>query len=421
MTKQNTLQQDVDTLLEWLAGQKDGFSTTTSMLARYVLGRKLSEDELLDLNSALFLKASEYGLELDNSHHAWKFEGLPYNLDFYVRKLQKPTDESADMAANAKTSAGASSSFAEPSAAKASDYEATKEELEKAAELGGYELYVQEDSDPEGASPDGAPEGPAPANLSLEDRVSPTDVKRLLSEMAQAAFSPGKDDFAVFVSGNRDRIRKAAEVSDEVGQMLVIGYKMGISAGSAACMNDLGALYYMGDIIEQDYAKAAELYEMAMDHGCDQSIINLGYIWEYGRTGERDYQKAYRYYALAAALTDSSEAAYKLGDMYSRGKAMERDVAKAYRLWSRSLDLAGNVVEAAQPSIRIAQLLMSDDCEKAHVEPDTFRALVLFQQAEIGLRIDIAAGQTYYRKRLQEAIEGQAKARAMLDEKLILD
>ena len=406
MDKQNTLQQDVDTLLEWLVGQKDGFSTTTSMLARYVLGRKLSEDELLDLNSALFLKASEYGLELDNSHHAWKFEGLPYNLDFYVRKLREPIEGSAHMAA---------------SDAKASDYEATKEELEKAAELGGYELYVQEDSGPEGASPDGAPEGPAPANLSLEDRVSPTDVKRLLSEMAQAAFSPGKDDFAVFVSGNRDRIRKAAEVSDEVGQMLVIGYKMGISAGSAACMNDLGALYYMGDIIEQDYAKAAELYEMAMDHGCDQSIINLGYIWEYGRTGERDYQKAYRYYALAAALTDSSEAAYKLGDMYSRGKAMERDVAKAYRLWSRSLDLAGNVVEAAQPSIRIAQLLMSDDCEKAHVEPDTFRALVLFQQAEIGLRIDIAAGQTYYRKRLQEAIEGQAKARAMLDEKLRLD
>ena len=74
-----------------------------------------------------------------------------------------------------------------------------------------------------------------------------------------------------------------------------------------------------------------------MNHGCYQSIINLGHIWEYGRTGERDYQKAYQYYALAAALADSSETAYKLGDMYSRGKFVERDMAKAYQLWSRCL------------------------------------------------------------------------------------
>ncbi|MEE1373001.1 MAG: hypothetical protein U0J93_06445 [Parolsenella sp.] len=97
---------------------------------------------------------------------------------------------------------------------------------------------------------------------------------------------------------------------------------------------------------------------MAMNHGCYQSIINLGYIWEYGRTGERDYQEAYQCYALAAALADSGEAAYKLGDMYSRGKFVERDMAKAYQLWSRSLDLAEDIVEIAQPAIRIAQLLL---------------------------------------------------------------
>lgn len=60
-------------------------------------------------------------------------------------------------------------------------------------------------------------------------------------------------------------------------------------------MNDLGALYYMGDLVEQDYAKAAELYEMAADAGCFQSIINLGYIYEYGRTGKPDHTKAYQW------------------------------------------------------------------------------------------------------------------------------
>ena len=62
------------------------------------------------------------------------------------------------------------------------------------------------------------------------------------------------------------------------------------------------------------------------------------------------------------------------------------------------------------------QPLIDPECEKWNLELDPFGALSLFQQAEIGLRIDIANGQTYYTKRLTQAIEGQKKARAMLDE-----
>ena len=111
----------------------------------------------------------------------------------------------------------------------------------------------------------------------------------------------------------------------------------------------------------------------------------------------------------AAALADSSEAAYKLGDMYSRGKFVECDMAKDYQLWSRSLDLAEDIVEVAQPAIRIAQLLLSEDCESAGAKCDPMRALQLFQLAEIGLRIDIKNGQTYYRKRLEETIKGRKR------------
>lgn len=49
------------------------------------------------------------------------------------------------------------------------------------------------------------------------------------------------------------------------------------------------------------------------------------------------------------------------------------------------------------------------------VEPNPLRALMLFQRAEIGLLIDIADGQTYYAKRLDETIEGQQKARVLVD------
>lgn len=174
----------------------------------------------------------------------------------------------------------------------------------------------------------------------------------------------------------------------------------------------LGTAY---GITKEGAMRMAELYEMALDAGCYQSIINLGYIYEYGRTGESDYAKAYRCYSLAAALAPSSEAAYKIGDMFSRGRAVPRDIGKAYRLYERSLNLACDDVQRAQPAVRIAKMLIDPEGPSYGVQPDLLRALALFLQAEIGLRKDIADGQTYYAKRLQEAIEGQSRAREMVE------
>lgn len=88
--------------------------------------------------------------------------------------------------------------------------------------------------------------------------------------MAEAA-SWGGDSFAEFAFFNKKRIREAATVAPEVVEVLVLGYKLGIADGSRACMNDLGALYYMGDLVGQDYVKAAELYEMAADGAAMES------------------------------------------------------------------------------------------------------------------------------------------------------
>ena len=177
-------------------------------------------------------------------------------------------------------------------------------------------------------------------------------------------------------------------------------------------MNARGAHYYLGDFFEQDFAKAKELYQMAVDHGNLQSLISLGYIYEYGRTGKPDFQKAYECYSLAPSF----EAAYKLGDMYAHGKAVERDMRRAHMLWERSLKLSQGVVERAQPAVRIAQLLVDPECERWGIDPNPLRALKLFQDAEVGLRIDIADEQHYHKRRLREAIEGQEVARALLEE-----
>lgn len=255
------------------------------------------------------------------------------------------------------------------------------------------------------------------ANQKALADLAPIGNPNMVAMLAEAALSDRGDGFACYVAENLVAIRAAALRSEEVCTVLVMGYELGISVGSAACMNDLGALYYMGELVPQDYARAAKLYEQAMDHGCFQSIINLGYIYEYGRAGEADHQKAYQCYALASALQPSCEAVYKLGDMYSRGEAVPSSMGKACQLWERSLELAGSVVEAAQPSVRIAKAIVNPSCEEWGEEYDPLRALSLFQQAEIGLRIDISKGATYYRRRLTEAIEGQDLARQRIVEK----
>lgn len=293
------------------------------------------------------------------------------------------------------------------------EYGLTTEDLERMADLAGMELHICTKGDAlDEQQFEEAADVSYFGNAPSEDEVS-----QLLVELGKVAFSTPGESFAKFVYENNMRIRRAALCDERVAELLVLGYRLGISVGSNGCMNDLGALYYAGEIVEQDYVKAAELYEMAMEHGCYQSIINLGYIYEYGRTGEHDYAKAYQSYALASALETGYEAVYKLGDMYSRGKAVERNMAVAKSLWERSLDLAWKPEQEAQPAIRIAQLLINPECREWGIEPDPLRALKLFQQAEVGLRIDIIEnGMLYYRKRLQEAIEGQERARELVEE-----
>lgn len=285
------------------------------------------------------------------------------------------------------------------------EFSMKKEDVQRLADLAGMEFI-------EHGSEEDFDEALADGDLVY----SPEFIKNLLNGMANAALSTSKDDerFFYFWCENEDILRGTALENDEVAEMLLLCFRMAIDGGSALCMNCLGALYYMGDIVPQDYVKAAGLYEMAMSAGCYQSIINLGYIYEYGRTGEPDYAKAYQYYSLAAALAPSSEAAYKLGDMFSRGRSVPRDMSKAYALYERSFQLAQGDAEIAQPAFRIAKMLIDSEGVDYGVKANPLEALKLFQLAEIGLRKAIADGQRYYQKRLQEAIEGQKKAREIL-------
>lgn len=281
------------------------------------------------------------------------------------------------------------------------DYEVTQDDLNFIHDVSGMEL-----------------EQKMRPGYDTEDGFLPAhpldNMDALRCALIEAAMQEG-DEYVIFFHKNRERIYDGARRDERVGRLAVIGLKMRISVGNGPSMNTLGALYYMGELVEQDYHKAAELYEMAMNAGVYQSIINLGYIYEYGRIGEPDHNKAFQFYALAAALTPSCEATYKLGDMFSRGVVAERDMSKAYALWEKAAELAEDIEDYAQPAARIAKLLMDPDCAKWDIDPDPLRALSLYQKAEIGLRLSISHGAIYYRKRLQEVVEGQGWARELVE------
>lgn len=243
------------------------------------------------------------------------------------------------------------------------------------------------------------------------------DFAEMIQALTQEYLTSGPAAYAELVEEHRMQFVIACALNETLKRIVLIGLEMGLNEGNDACANELGALYYTGDIVEQDYAKAAEFYEIAAKGGNVQAIINLGYIYEYGRIGAPDYAKAYMYYSFAAATTDNSEALYKMGDLYSRGKGVEESKSAAVSLWQKSFDNAPDIEIKAQPAFRLAEVFLSPEkSAQLGIESDPMLALQLFQTAEIGLRISVSKGLTYYKKRLQEAIEGQQKARAILDD-----
>ncbi len=223
-------------------------------------------------------------------------------------------------------------------------------------------------------------------------------------------------EYADFALTYLDEAIALSSVYPELGEVYVAGYKAGASLGSALCANNLGALYYMGNLVPQDYRMAAELYRQATRMGCYQSLVNLGYIYEYGRCGEPDYNKAYQCYSMAAALDSSSEALYKMGDCFAHGYCVARNMDVAMRFWERSYRAAQDFVECAHPALRLAKQYLDPSTEASACEADPLRALSLFQKAEIGLRVEIKNGLTYYAGQLEQAVSGQTEARARLTE-----
>ena len=129
----------------------------------------------------------------------------------------------------------------------------------------------------------------------------------------------------------------------------------------SGAMNLLGALYYEGRYVKQDYTTAAQWYIKAAE-GCDSlAMSNAGYCFFYGNGVERDYEKAFGYFSKAAALGEY-DAINKLGDMYRDGLGVKEDKKMAFSLYAHGFDIIPHTLEQdAWPAnlLRLGECLMN--------------------------------------------------------------
>ncbi|EGB09135.1 hypothetical protein AURANDRAFT_2559, partial [Aureococcus anophagefferens] len=124
-------------------------------------------------------------------------------------------------------------------------------------------------------------------------------------------------------------------------------FKRAVELGEVDAMTNLGAAYYNGEGVKQDWKKAKRLHRMAADRGCATGQCNVGEICE---VKEGDISEARKWYALSAAQelarlrrhveNEVPEAISFLGCAYRRGYfGLVKSDKKAAKIWKRAVEL----------------------------------------------------------------------------------
>ena len=103
--------------------------------------------------------------------------------------------------------------------------------------------------------------------------------------------------------------RKAAEQDYAVGQFGV------------------GNMYFRGEGVPQDYAKAIELFTRAAEQGLRVAEYQLGVAHDTGQGVPQDDELAFEWYRRAAEQ-GMPEARYRVGIMYEQGRGVEADFSE---------------------------------------------------------------------------------------------
>lgn len=218
------------------------------------------------------------------------------------------------------------------------------------------------------------------------DTTEPVKEKTLLSEPVQKIQEQNKP--LLSVKSDVDYQQEIAKLKNEA------------DANNSDAIFKLGFIYYSGQLVEKDYAKAFDFFVKSAQAGNTMAMYNAGKMYQegnginadpnqavdwykkaakgkltkamnqlaqmyyFGDTVEQNYQKAAEYYQLSATH-DDVKAMYNLAILYQTGVGVEKDIKKSM-LWFIKAARAGD------PDSMYKLAVMFD--EGVEVEKDAIKA-----------------------------------------------
>lgn len=201
----------------------------------------------------------------------------------------------------------------------------------------------------------------------LQDKIQRNDVYAM-------------EEYATFYTQNRP------ELMDAEKTILCISlYEKAVAAGVARAMLNLGALYYNGMLVPQDFKRARELYEEAVESDNGEiaavALCNLGYLFYYARGVAKNNEKAYHCFLQGALLYQDPICLCKVGDMYYKGEHVRKDEAVAFKLYRQAENMCYKRDAISEVSVRLGRCLLYGNGERK----DPFAALSYLFKAKSAL------------------------------------
>lgn len=105
--------------------------------------------------------------------------------------------------------------------------------------------------------------------------------------------------------------------------------------GDASAQNTLGLLYYEGKGVPQDYRKAKQWFDKAVEQEHTGAQVNLGTLYLRGEGAPESSQMALYWFSRAARQKDALAFA-KLGLMYAQGRGVLQSFIEAHKWYNLS-------------------------------------------------------------------------------------
>ena len=105
--------------------------------------------------------------------------------------------------------------------------------------------------------------------------------------------------------------------------------------GDASAQNTLGLLYYEGKGVPQDYRKAKQWFDKAVEQEHTGAQVNLGTLYLRGEGAPESSQMALYWFSRAAVQKDALAFA-KLGLMYAQGRGVLQNYIEAHKWYNLS-------------------------------------------------------------------------------------